>query len=420
MSFCHRLSPCLFATLALFATGANWPQFRGPDAAATSADTGLPVTWSDEKNIAWKIQLPGYGASSPITWGDKIYLTLYSGYGAGNKDAKQETLKHHVACFSRADGKLVWDRATPAKANDKPYRGFVALHGYSSGTPACDGQAIYAFFGKSGVVAYDLEGNLLWTADCGSGTHSFGSGSSPLLHEDVVIINASPESGKLLGLDKKTGKQLWAAGDQKLVWNTPALVKAEGRTEVVVSMRGKLAAYDPTTGKPLWTCRGINDYIVPSVLAHDGVVYAIGGRKNTCIAVRAGGQGDVSQSHKIWEIGKGSNVSSPVYFDGHLYWASETKGIVYCVDAKTGKVAYEKRLEPRPGRIYASPVLADGRLYYVSRNAGTFVIAAQPEFKLLAHNKIASDKSIFNASPAISEGSLLLRSDKVLYCLGAK
>jgi outer membrane protein assembly factor BamB len=202
-------------------------------------------------------------------------------------------------------------------------------------------------------------------------------------------------------------------------WNTPALVKtAEGNWELAVNTKATVIGVDPQTGEKLWTCDGINDYICPSILAEGDMLYAIGGRKNTALAIRSGGRGDVTQTHKLWEIGKGSNVSSPVYVDGHLYWSNESRGAAYCVDAKTGDIVYEERLDPNPGRIYASPVAVDGKLYYVSRDKGTYVVPAKPEFVQLAHNVIEGDDSIFNGSPAISNGQLLLRSDKFLYCIG--
>jgi outer membrane protein assembly factor BamB len=153
------------------------------------------------------------------------------------------------------------------------------------------------------------------------------------------------------------------------------------------------------------------------VLVQDDILFAIGGRKNTTIAIRAGGRGDVTESHKLWEQRKGSNVSSPVFHKGHLYWASEGRGVVYCADVNTGEVVYEERLEPKSGKIYASPVVADGKLYYVSREDGAFGLPAEPRYEVLAHNTIASDESIFNASPVISDGQILLRSDKYLYCI---
>jgi len=254
----------------------------------------------------------------------------------------------------------------------------------------------------------------------GSDLNGWGSAASPVLHGNLVIVNASVESQSLVALDKATGKERWRAPGIRDAWNTPLVVELPGgKSEIVVPILKKVLAFDPTNGKQLWSCDNeINWYICPSAVAHDGVVYSIGGRgSGGGIAVRAGGRGDVSGSHVVWKLKKGSNVSSPVYHDGHVYFAHENLGIAYCVNAKSGEVVYEQRLEPEPGQIYASPVLAGKRLYYVSRGGRTVVLAATPKFEQLAHNP-ALDRSTHNATPAISGDHLLLRSDKYLYCIG--
>jgi len=421
ISVTRVLTLCLGA-LAFSATtvaAADWPQFRGPGGRGQSSATGLPAQWSAETNIVWKANLPGPGASSPVTFGDKIFLTCYSGYGMEEDSTGDiSQLKRHLLCLSQADGKVLWNAVQPSTQEEGAYQGFTALHGYASSTPAVDAEAIYVFFGATGAAAYSHDGQPLWLTSCGTKTHEWGSATSPVLHENLVIINASVESRSLIALDKKTGQEVWRQGGMDMSWNTPALVKTSGGWELVVQVKSKILGFDPATGNPLWTCQGVEDYVCPSVVAEGDVVYVIGGRQARAIAVRAGGRGDVTETHKLWEVRKGSNVSSPVVHDGHLYWAHEGRGSVYCVDAKTGEGGYEERLNPRPGRIYASPLAADGKLYYVSRDAGVFVLAARPEFELLAHNKIDTDASIFNGSPAVAGGRLLLRSDRALYCIG--
>jgi outer membrane protein assembly factor BamB len=401
------------------ALGADWPQFRGPHG-GSSTEKGLPTTWSAASNIRWKTPLAGFGASSPIVVGNRIILNSYSGYGESQTEpGEQANLELHVSCYARDTGEQLWDYEFAAREPEENYQQFVALHGYASGTPASDGQAVYSFFGKSGVVAVDLEGRELWRADVGDKTHPFGTSNSPLLYKNLVIINASVESGSLVALDKRTGAEVWRALDIDDAWNTPCLVTlADGRQEAALSVHGKMLGFDPASGEKLWTCDTIDDYICPSVIAHGDVLYAVGARKGTAVAVRAGGRGDVTETHRLWKLNKGSNVSSPVYHNGYLYWAQESRGFVYCADAQTGKLVYEQRLQPASDRIYASPLAADGKLYYVSRERGTYVLALRPEFQLLAHNVIADDSSVFNASPVPTRGELLLRSDKFLYCLG--
>jgi outer membrane protein assembly factor BamB len=396
----------------------DWLQFRGPGGLGISSEKGLPTKWSAKENVVWKTELPGAGTSSPIVVGNKIIVTCYSGYGTDKADNDVSLLKRHVVCLSR-DGKILWTRDVPTELPETPYSSYQALHGYASSTPASDGKHVYAFFGKSGVVAFDLEGKQLWKASVGGNKHGWGSGTSPVLYKDLVIINASVESGALVALKKSDGKQAWSAkGNVSQSWNTPLLVDVPGgKTELVVSQQGKLRGFDPETGAELWNCQGINDYVCPSCIAHEGVVYVIGARQNTAIAVRAGGKGNVTSTHLLWTLKKGSNVTSPVYHEGHLYWSSESKSSVYCVKADKGTLVYEKSLTPNSDRIYASPLLADGKIYYVSRTNGTYVVEASPNFKLFAHNTLG-DASVFNASPAPDNGQLLMRSNRYLYCLG--
>lgn len=420
---CPRLAPWWGLSLALLAmlcgSAANWPSFRGPDGSGASADTGLPTTWSDTENVVWKTDLPGPGGSCPITWGDRVYLTCYTGYGLDeNNPGDADNLVRHLLCLNRADGTLVWNQPVAAATPETNYRGFQALHGYASSTPACDGERIYAFFGRTGVFAFDLEGKQLWSADVGTGTHGWGSATSPVLYKNLVIINANVESRSLVALDRETGKEVWQAPGMKSTWNTPILVKlADGKTELVVSVQGSVLGFDPDTGEQLWNCAGITDYVCPSVVEANGVVYAIGGRRKQSLAVKAGGRGDVTETHKLWEQKAGSNVASPVVVDDRLYWISDS-GIAFCLKCSDGEILFEQRLPARS--VYASMVAADGKLYSVSRERGTFVLAASPEFKELAHNTLESDTSIFNASPAVSNGQLLLRSDKAIYCIGKK
>jgi outer membrane protein assembly factor BamB len=417
---CRTFALALLMVPTLLAA-ADWPQFRGPGGkgAAPASEMGLPVQWSDDTGIAWRVKLPGPGASSPIVVGDRVLVTSYSGYGLpGKSGGEVQDLKRHLLCFDRA-GKLLWHKEVAA-AKDSAYseQEYISLHGYASSTPTSDGKHVYAFFGTAGVIAYDLDGKQLWQQSVGTGTYAWGSGSSPVLYKDVVIVNASIESGALVALNKKDGKPAWSAKGLRMSWSTPTLVPIGGHTEVVVNLPGKVEAYNADNGKPLWDCPGTRDfYVVPAPIAHDGIVYVVGGRDNLALAVKAGSKGEVTP---LWQIAKGSNVSSPVYHDGYLYYAHEQGGIVYCIKASNGKAAYERRLDPAPEYNYASATYGDGKIYYVSRTDGVYVVAARPTFKQLAHNVIKSDPSVFNASPAIADGRLYLRSDRFLYCIGKK
>jgi len=377
----------------------------------------LPVKWSKTDNIVWKTALPGAGASIPIVFGDHVYLTSYTGYLVpGESSGSLEDLKRHLICVRRDDGKILWNQPMKAKL---PENDRIRDHGYSANTPAADAERVYAFFGKSGVYAFDHQGKQLWNSDVGSNTSGWGTAASLVLYKDLVFINASVESESLVALDRRTGAEKWRARGIKEAWNTPLVVKTKaGNDELVVASHGKVFAFDPATGKQLWSCdTGITWYMVPCPVAADGIVYILGGRSGTAsLAIRTGGRGDVTKTHRLWTSNKGSNVTSAVYRDGHLYWVHEKLGIAYCARADTGELLYEKRLN-RAGQVYASTLLADGRLYYLNRSGRMFVLAAKPKFELLSTNDLR-DGSRFNASPAVTGNRILLRSDKYLYCVG--
>ena len=395
----------------------DWPRFRGPTGMGTSDEVGLPLTWSSTENVAWKSELPGPGASSPVVFGDRIYLTCYSGYFVpGQSGGSLDELKRHLLALRRTDGEIVWNKPVAAKLPEEKQ---IRDHGYAANTVAVDAERVYVFFGKSGVFAFDLEGKQLWQADVGSKTHGWGTSASPVLYKNLVFINASVESESLVAVDRKTGEEKWRAEGIRESWSTPLVVTSDsGREELIVPTQGKVLAFDPETGKELWSCKtDIGWYMVPSVVAEKGVIYCLGGRSGiTALAVRAGGSGDVTETHRRWTSTKGSNVSSPVYHDGHLYWMHEQRGVAYCAKADSGEIVYEQRLE-RAGQVYSSALLVDGRLYYLTREGKTFVLAAKPEFEQLAMNAF-DDRSVFNGSPAVSGKQLLIRSDQFLYCLG--
>lgn len=400
------------------ASGApDWSRFRGPEADGSSDVAGLPLTWSQDENIAWKTPLPGAGASSPIVWGDRVYLTSFTGYAVpGRAGGSLDDLKRHLLAIRLRDGKILWDKAIAAK---QPEEASVRDHGYAANTPVADEDRVYVFLGKSGVTAFSHEGKELWNTSVGTKTSGWGTAASPILYRNLVIVNASVESGSLVALDRATGDEVWRAGGINEAWNTPVIVRSRaGRNELVVATHGKIRGFDPETGKSLWDCdTDITWYMVPSPAISDGVVYYLGGRSGVAaLAVRTGGSGDVTKTHRLWTGNRGSNVSSPVYRGGYLYFMSDQRGTAYCLDADTGDLVYEQRLE-RAGQVYSSAVLAGDRVYYLTRNGQTFVLAAQPKFKQLAVNDLR-DGGQFNGSPAVAGDRLLIRSDKFLYCIG--
>ncbi len=400
-------------------SSAEWMQFRGPGGLGISDEKNLPVKWTSDENIAWQLDLPGPGASSPIVVGNRVYLTCYTGYGLEPAKGDQKDLKRHLLCIDRGSGEEKWRKTFEPKLPEHQYQGEGAYHGYAASTPISDGERLYVFFGKSGVFCFDLDGEQKWQASVGEGTHGWGSGTSPVLHGKMLLINGSIESGSLYALDKLTGDQLWKAGGVGGAWNTPLLVKGSGRDEVIVSTDNRLKSFDATDGKPIWDADGVHRYVCPSVVSNGSIVYAIGGG-HTSLAVRLGGSGDVTQSHGVWRKQKGSNVGSPIFHAGHLYWANDNGGLMCCQNAETGEFVYQERMGGGVGNIWSSPVLSDGKLYIVSQHNGTYVVAATPKFELLAHNQFADDDSRTNASPAVHQSQLLLRTDRRLYCIGKR
>jgi outer membrane protein assembly factor BamB len=463
MSKLTYLELVVIALCTVPALASDWDRFRGPDGSGISPDTRpLPVKWSETENLKWKHKLPGPGSSSPIVVGRRVFVTCWTGYGAERDSVGDEKdLRRHLICLDRNTGNVLWDKSVEPVLPEDPYSGNFTQHGYASHTPVSDGQRVYVFFGKTGVLAFDLDGKKLWqtSVGTGSGSHGWGTASSPILYQNLVVVTASAESAALVALSKETGKEIWRYQDSGLTgtWGTPVLVDCgKGRTDLVLAVPHKIWGFNPGDGKLRWSCEGLSsDSICASVVAHDGVVYAMetGPRGGGTMAVRAGGEGDVTKTHVVWRGSERSRIATPVYENGRLYWINNR--IANCIDAGTGKQVYqssrlggatatagtgpdrgpgpskgpEASKEPRPGggfgrrgggrggQDYSSPVLAKGNIYWLARSGEAFVFATGPEFKLLGQNSLASDGGDFSSTPAISDGELFIRSSKYLYCV---
>jgi len=409
------LNVAVWISLGASLPAADWPCFRGPTRAGISSDTEIPTEWSDDVNVNWKRKMPGKGFSSPIVVGDHIFVTCYS-----EADGDLTNLKRHLLCVNRDDGEVVWGEVVPSGAPESRGPSFATSHGYASHTPVSDGEQVYVLFGNTGVLAFDMKGNQLWQKSVGAENAAmFGSGSSPIVYEDRLIVTAGAESESIRALDKKTGEELWKTEASSLsrCYCTPLIVKnREGEKELLISVPYEVWSLNPDTGKLKWYAASKVDMnAVPSPIAQDGICYVIGGRSGGRAAIRLGGEDDVTETNILWSTAVGSYVSSPVLYNGHLYWFTH-RGFALCVDAQTGKEVTRKRLG---GEFYASPVLIKDKLYAVSRFDGTYVLEATPELTQVAHNRL-SDESDFSGSPAVSDGQLIVRSDKYLYCIEAK
>jgi outer membrane protein assembly factor BamB len=426
MPYIRALSALGSLLVAVSAPAAeDWLRFRGPNGSGTAPDAKTPLTWSATENVKWKTALPGPGTSSPIIVGGKIIVTCWTGVG----DGANGPLVRHVVCLDRATGKQLWAKAVPGETDVDSYTGFLQEHGYASSTPASDGERVYVFFGKTGALAFDLDGKQIWQVNLGTQANgkNWGSAASPVLYKDTVIVTASEESHAIYALDKKTGNQVWKseAATLEYVFSTPALATHNGQTDLVISVPNELWGLNPDNGKLRWFAEtGLPGNIAPSVVIGDGMVFTFGGFPRLgAVAVKLGGKGDVTKTHIAWTSSHSTYIPTPVLHEGRLYFASDT-GFATCLDAKTGELIYKERLpgasaSGRGGKpFYASMVLANDHIYAVSRRNGTFVFPASPGFRVAAQNAL-SDGSQFNATPAVAGHEMFLRSDKFLYCLGA-
>ena len=422
--------------------GSDWTRFRGPNGSGVSLDAQTPPTsWSDGENLKWKTELPGPGLSSPIVVGDRVVVTCWSGYAVDRDNPGFiDNLKRNVICLNRANGSVVWKNKLDSVLPEESFRGMFAENGYASHSPATDGERVYAFFGKTGVSAFDLNsGDQLWQKSVGEGREQkgWGSASSPIAHNGLIIVPAFIEGDALVAFDGKTGDIAWEqkSPGYRSNWSTPVLVEADGRTDLVIAMPGEVWGMNPATGGLRWYC------IVPgsdsaraSVVADGDVVVAMAGGRgaSSSVAVRAGGKGEVEP---LWVGRDNSSTSTPVIHDGRMYIVKDKVATV--VDMQTGDRVFQARLTGSGsgsssrgfggrgrggpgGQDYSSPVIAGGHLYYASRGGDVFVVALGEKPMQVARNRFESDDAEFNATPAISDGELFIRSSRAIYCVAGE
>ncbi len=428
------IGPAPFAT-ALAAVDANWPQWRGPASTGVSPEKNLPVEWSSTKNVKWKTPVPGRGHSSPIVWGKKVFLTtaIEGGVVPGAKatthiiegqvfihpDSVGGDRKHtfKVLCLDKETGKLLWEQTA---YEGTPYDDRHRKSSFASSTPATDGQHVYAFFGSEGLYCYDMNGKLIWKASLGKlGTLGMGTGTSPVLYENFVILQCDEEEGKasfIVALDKKTGKEVWRTPRKvQASWATPILARTSKRTELITSGNEFIIAYDPANGKELWQSKGVESNAIPTPVAGGETVFVVAGfPTKIALAIRLGGMGQLSDSNILWKYAKGTAyVPSPILYGDYLYLTTD-RGILTCLDAKTGKVIYEGGRVPIPATFTASPVAFDGKILLTSEDGDTFIIKAGAQHEVLRTNSL--DEPVY-ASPALADGKIFIRGEKNLYCI---
>jgi outer membrane protein assembly factor BamB len=436
---CSLLTLTLFNSIAAKTGATNWPQWRGPDGQGVSVEKGLPDEWSATKNVRWKTPISGRGHSSPIVWGKKIFLTtaldgeVIPGRAAGvthklsdgtefvHPDAVGANLKHtfKVICIDRGSGKILWERvAYEGPVYDSRHR----KASFASSTPATDGKYVFAFFGAEGLYAYDYSGKLVWKqTNLGKlGTASVGYGVSPVLYQNLVIMQCD-DSGMnsfMAAFDKKTGKEVWRTPRRvDITWSTPVLVHTARGTELVAAAAEAIIGYDPMTGKELWRHKGLESNAVPTpVVSSDLVVLTSGAPNKIALAIKAGGTGDVTgTSQLVWTYNKGTAyVPSPILYGDYVYLTTD-RGLLTCLDAKTGKIEYEGARVPVPSTFSASLVAYEGKILMTSEDGDTFVLKAGPKHEIIRTNSLGEP---VYASPAIADGGIFIRGEKNLFAIG--
>jgi outer membrane protein assembly factor BamB len=406
-----------------------WPQWRGPRGDGVGDETGLPMRWDETTGVLWKCPLPGPGASTPAVWNDAIFLTAQQG-------DKLLLLK-----IDKADGRIAWTRQVGSgtavrKAPFRHEQKFHKLHNLASPSPVTDGEVVIAHFGTGDLAAYDFAGKQLWSRNLqkehGTYTIWWGHANSPVLWKDLVIsacmqdsladLQADPAASYLVAHDKRTGEQKWktprmtgARAEDCDSYTTPLFRPAGGRIEMIVMGGNQLDAYDPATGKQLWSFRGIHgSRVITGPTLGGDTVYATAGKRGALIALRAGGAGKLADDAVAWSRKEGTPDSPcPVVWKGLLFLVSDN-GIAQCLDARTGEPKWSQRLG---GDFKASPLAADGKVYFLNRSGKCTVVAAAEQFEKVAENKIDDGTT---ASPAVAGGRIYLRGKQALYCIGAK
>ncbi|MEM8962038.1 MAG: PQQ-binding-like beta-propeller repeat protein [Acidobacteriota bacterium] len=430
------LALCLFAA-PVMADTVHWPQWRGTDNTGSAPGANPPLEWSEEKNVAWKVDLPGLGHASPVVWGDMVFILSAEEVGpkldvapppprSGGRppstmsaDQKQA---YKVMAYSTKDGKQLWSHTAIEAV---PPEGRHLDASFASASPTTDGDVLVVSFGSVGIFGYDMTGKQLWHVDLGDMQvrNAFGEGASPLLVGDNVVINWDHEGEPdfIVALDKRTGEEVWRTPreGEPTSWTSPILVDFQGKKQIIVSGHLFSRGYDPGTGEELWRASGMTKNVVSTPVYADGVVYVMSGFRGNAVqaidlAKAMQAEGDVNGTDAIiWSDDRETPyVPSPVLYDDILYFLKRNNGILSALDAQTGSPVYRTRIDL--DNIYASPVAADGRIYFVGRDGKTLVVKAGDIYEVIAENQLDDG---FDASPAVVGDALYLRGRQHLYKL---
>ena len=433
------LTACVAFALALLGAAgkpdprAQWGQWRGPLGTGVGPTATPPLTWAEDKNVRWKRELPGKGHSTPVVWGERIFVTSavphgdavpveegHASHGAHDNVTSIRAQRFVVLALARKSGEVLWERTVH---DARPQESTHATGSWASASAATDGEVLVASFGSAGIYGLDLDGKPLWQADLGQMEikHGHGEGSSPVLHGGSVIVNWDHEAGSfLVVLDKRTGKERFRiARDETTSWSSPLVVEHGGRTQVVVAATRRVRAYDLADGKLIWECGGLSDNVVASPVAADGYVYVGSSyEKRAMLAIRLdAARGDITGTDAVaWTRDRDTPyVPSPVLLDGRLCFLKHYQGMLTCVDAQSGTTLFGPARLPGIDNVYASPVAAAGRIYVLGHDGASVVLASGKTLEVLAQNRL---DDTFAASPALVGSEMYLRGERYLYAIG--
>jgi outer membrane protein assembly factor BamB len=425
------LSLCLCVSVVQYSSADNWPMFRGPKAGVSDGKS-LPTTWDAKTNVAWAVDVPGRGWSSPIVWENRVFLTTVvrdgkyedakKGLYFGGERVKAPDVDHHwkVLCIDANTGKTLWDVEA---AYGKPSNGVHIKNSYASETPVTDGKRLYAYFGNQGIFCYDLDGKPLWSKkfDPVPTKFSWGTAASPVLHKDrLFIVNDNEKESYLICLNAETGEQRWrVTRDEKSNWATPFVWENDKRTELVTAGTNKIRSYD-LDGKLLWECAGMSQIAIPTPFAKHGLLYVGSGyvmdKNKPMYAISPGATGDITlkagetkNAFIVWKANTAPYNPTPLVYGDYLYVLYDM-GLLSCFEAKTGKMVYEK--QRLGGQFTVSPWAYDGKVFCLNEDGDTFVVAAGPKFEIVGKNKL---DEMCMSCPAVAGKGLLIRTLTKLY-----
>ncbi len=396
----------------LSAAEPDWSTWRGPTSDGHSQDANLPVEWSVD-DIEWKTELKGEGQSTPCVWGEKIFLTRSDKNGT----------ERYVFCLNRGDGKILWEKKVDWNGKPEPTH---RMNGWASASCATDGELVFAFFGKAGLHCYTVNGNPVWSKDLGDFPGPFGTAASPMLYKNLLIQNCDAESNAaIIAFEKKTGKQVWKTKRvaQKGGWSTPILIHVDDKLELVLNGETGVDAYNPDTGELLWHCNSFNGRGSPTVTpGKNGLLHVVNGKPGDVYAIKPGGQGDVTATHRVWHTSRkvGRDLPSPIVVNGQML-VSSAQGVICSYDTDKGTELWKGRLG---GNFSAAPIAYKGLAFFVREDNGeTVVIKPGAKLEIAARNELGVEpnrEEVFRSGITPDDGQLLIRSTKMLYCIGKR